>query len=61
VSDEAGYVRLTTFDVLAIPVLAGQAASFVAEGVQFSGRELGLVLEVAEVPVLAIAAEVPVS
>jgi hypothetical protein len=52
-------VRLTTFYVLAIPVLARQAASFVAESVQFGGCELGLVLEVAEVSVFAIAAEMP--
>jgi hypothetical protein len=52
--------KLTAVDVLAVPVLASQASSFVTQSVQFSRRKLWFMLEVAEVSVLAVAAEVPI-
>lgn len=50
---------LTAVDVLTVPVLTGQAASLVAQSIQLARRQLRLVLETAEVAVLAVAAEVP--
>ena len=52
--------KLTAVDVLAVPVLASQASSFVTQSVQFSRRELWFMLEVAEIAVLAVTTEVPV-
>lgn len=51
---------LTAIDVLAVPILARQTTSLVAQGVHLSRRELRLVLELAEFAVFAVAAEVPV-
>jgi len=51
---------LTAIKVFAVSILASQTTCLVAQRIQLSGRELRLVLELAELAVLAVSAQVPV-
>jgi hypothetical protein len=52
--------RLTAINILAVARLARQATSLVAQSIQLARRELRLVLEGAELAILARAAEMEV-
>ena len=59
-SPHCSFGVLTAIDILAVPILASQAAGLVTQGYQLCRRKLRLVLEVAKFAVLAMAAYMPV-